>query len=100
MKLTSETSDGMEFVTVEGTIESVGLAREITIGEKPRTVTEADAVLKDDSGQILLQVQEFQIQYLTPGTRIRVEYAFVKSKDGKLRLELPYGRIINLLEST
>ena len=89
--------EGMEFVTLEGTIAQIGSPRKVTQGKEARTVTVADAVLKDQSGKIGITVKGFQIPYLAPGTKVRVEYTHVSSHLGKLMLEVKYGRIINLI---
>ncbi|MFX0066996.1 MAG: GNAT family N-acetyltransferase [Candidatus Hermodarchaeota archaeon] len=92
--------EGMEFITIEGTIASIGSPRKTTQGNEAKSVTVADAVLKDHTGEINIMIREFQIPYMTPGTKVRVEYALVESYSGKLMLDWKYGRIINLIESS
>ena len=88
--------EGMEFITIEGTVASIGTPRKIN--QEGRSVTVADAIIEDNTGKIYIIIKEFQKQYMSPGTKVRVEYALVKSYLEKLMLDWKYGRIIILIE--
>ncbi len=84
-------------ITIEGTITAVGSPRETIYTNETESETFAGALLKDNTGEINLIIKDFQIPYMKPGTKVRVEYATVESYSGKLTLDWKYGRIINLL---
>lgn len=84
-------------ITVEGIISRVGSTRKTIQKNQTESEIVADAILKDDTGEINIIIKGFQITYMKPGTKVRVEYATVESYSGKLTLDWKYGRIINLL---
>lgn len=84
-------------ITVEGIITRVGSPRKTMQDNPAESEIVADAVLQDDTGEINIIIKGFQIPYMNPGIRVRVEYASIKSYSGKLTLDWKYGRIINLL---
>ena len=84
-------------ITVEGTITRIGSLRKTMQDDQTESEIVADAVLKDDSGEINIIIKDFQVPYMKPANKVRVEYASLQSYSGKLTLDWKYGRIINLL---
>jgi len=91
--------EGKEPITIEGTISVVSSPRKRTEVNEARPIPIAEAILEDDTGEINIVINGFQIPYMIPGSKVRVEYALVESQSGKLRLDWKYGKIINLIDN-
>jgi GNAT superfamily N-acetyltransferase len=84
-------------ITIEGTIAHVGSPKKIIQSNEKGMETVVEAVIEDGTGKINFMIKEFQLPYISSGTKVRVEYALVESRSGNLMLDWKYGRIINLI---
>jgi len=82
---------------VEGTIESIGEPRTVNLKTGGQAQV-ADAILKDDTGQIKLTLWDAQIKMVKPGSKIRVENGYITSFKGENSLNVgKYGKL-NVIE--
>ena len=83
--------------TIEGTIESIGEPRTVNLRTGGQAQV-ADAVLKDDSGQIKLTLWDAQIKMVKAGSKVTVENGYINSFKGENSLNVgKYGKL-NVIE--
>jgi len=80
----SELKAGQGNVTVEGEITEVQQAR--TFEKFGKSGKVANAILKDDSGQIKLSLWNEQIDQIKVGSKIRISNGYVSEWNGTLQL--------------
>jgi ssDNA-binding replication factor A large subunit len=83
--------------TVEGTIESIGEPRTVNLKAGGQAQV-ADAVLKDETGQIKLTLWDAQIKMIKAGSKVTVENGYINSFKGENSLNVgKYGKL-NVIE--
>jgi len=83
--------------TIEGTIESIGEPRTVNLRTGGQAQV-ADAVLKDDSGQIKLTLWDAQIKMVKAGSKVTVENGYINNFKGENSLNVgKYGKL-NIIE--
>ena len=83
--------------TVEGTIESIGEPRTVNLRAGGQAQV-ADAVLKDETGQIKLTLWDAQIKMVKAGSKVTVENGYINSFKGENSLNVgKYGKL-NIVE--
>jgi len=83
--------------TVEGTIESISEPRTVNLKAGGQAQV-ADAVLKDDTGQIKLTLWDAQIKMVKAGSKVSVENGYINSFKGENSLNVgKYGKL-NVVE--
>lgn len=83
---------------VEGTVESIGEPRTVNLKSGGQAQV-ADAILKDETGQIKLTLWDAQIGMVKPGSKIRIENGYISSFRGENSLNVgKYGKL-QVLES-
>ena len=83
--------------TVEGTIDSVGEPRTVNLRAGGQAQV-ADAVLKDDTGQIKLTLWDAQIKMVKSGSKVTIENGYINSFKGENSLNVgKYGKL-NIIE--
>ncbi|MGI0082710.1 MAG: OB-fold nucleic acid binding domain-containing protein [Nitrosopumilaceae archaeon] len=83
--------------TVEGTIESVGEPRTVNLRSGGQAQV-ADAILKDDTGQIKLTLWDAQIKMVKPGSKVTIENGYINNFKGENSLNVgKYGKL-NVVE--
>ena len=83
--------------TVEGTIESISEPRTVNLKAGGQAQV-ADAVLKDDTGQIKLTLWDAQIKMVKAGSKVTVENGYINSFKGENSLNVgKYGKL-NVVE--
>ena len=83
--------------TVEGTIESISEPRTVNLKAGGQAQV-ADAILKDDSGQIKLTLWDAQIKMVKAGSKVTVENGYINSFRGENSLNVgKYGKL-NVVE--
>ncbi|MEX0763961.1 MAG: OB-fold nucleic acid binding domain-containing protein [Nitrosopumilaceae archaeon] len=83
--------------TIEGTIESIGEPRTVNLKTGGQAQV-ADAVLKDDSGQIKLTLWDAQIKMVKAGSKVTVENGYINNFKGENSLNVgKYGKL-NIIE--
>jgi len=83
--------------TVEGTIDSIGEPRTVNLRTGGQAQV-ADAVLKDDSGQIKLTLWDAQIKMVKAGSKVTVENGYINNFKGENSLNVgKYGKL-NVIE--
>ncbi len=83
--------------TVEGTIDSVGEPRTVNLRSGGQAQV-ADAVLKDDTGQIKLTLWDAQIKMVKSGSKVTIENGYINSFKGENSLNVgKYGKL-NIIE--
>ena len=83
--------------TVEGTIDSIGEPRTVNLRTGGQAQV-ADAVLKDDSGQIKLTLWDAQIKMVKAGSKVTVENGYINNFKGENSLNVgKYGKL-NIIE--
>ena len=83
--------------TVEGTIDSVGEPRTVNLRAGGQAQV-ADAVLKDDTGQIKLTLWDAQIKMVKSGSKVSIENGYINSFKGENSLNVgKYGKL-NIIE--
>lgn len=83
--------------TIEGTIESISEPRTVNLKAGGQAQV-ADAVLKDDSGQIKLTLWDAQIKMVKAGSKVSVENGYINSFKGENSLNVgKYGKL-NVVE--
>ena len=83
--------------TVEGTIESISEPRTVNLKAGGQAQV-ADAVIKDDTGQIKLTLWDAQIKMVKAGSKVTVENGYINSFKGENSLNVgKYGKL-NVVE--
>ncbi|HEV2192327.1 MAG TPA: OB-fold nucleic acid binding domain-containing protein [Nitrosopumilaceae archaeon] len=83
--------------TVEGTIESIGEPRTVNLKAGGQAQV-ADAILKDETGQIKLTLWDAQIKMVKAGSKVTVENGYINSFKGENSLNVgKYGKL-NVVE--
>jgi ssDNA-binding replication factor A large subunit len=78
---------------VEGTIDSISEPRTVNLKSGGQAQV-ADAVLKDDTGQIKLTLWDAQIKMVKQGSKIRIENGYISSFRGENSLNVgKYGKL-------
>lgn len=78
---------------VEGTIDSISEPRTVNLRTGGQAQV-ADAVLKDDTGQIKLTLWDAQIKMVKQGSKIRIENGYISSFRGENSLNVgKYGKL-------
>lgn len=83
--------------TVEGTIDSIGEPRTVNLKAGGQAQV-ADAVLKDETGQIKLTLWDAQIKMIKAGSKVSIENGYINSFKGENSLNVgKYGKL-NVIE--
>ena len=83
--------------TVEGVIDSIGEPRTVNLRTGGQAQV-ADAVIKDDTGQIKLTLWDAQIKMVKAGSKVTVENGYINSFKGENSLNVgKYGKL-NVIE--
>jgi replication factor A1 len=83
--------------TVEGTIESISEPRTVNLKAGGQAQV-ADAILKDETGQIKLTLWDAQIKMVKAGSKVTVENGYINSFKGDNSLNVgKYGKL-NIVE--
>ena len=72
---------------VEGTIDSISEPRAVNLKTGGQAQV-ADAILKDDTGQIKLTLWDAQIKMVKPGSKVRIENGYITSFKGENSLNV------------
>ena len=82
---------------VEGTVESISEPRTVNLKAGGQAQV-ADAVLKDETGQIKLTLWDAQIKMVKAGSKVTVENGYINSFKGENSLNVgKYGKL-NVVE--
>ena len=82
---------------VEGMIESISEPRTVNLKTGGQAQV-ADAILKDDTGQIKLTLWDAQIKMVKPSSKVRIENGYITSFKGENSLNVgKYGKL-NVIE--
>ena len=95
----SEVPKMRDQIDVEGTIESIGEPRTVNL----RTGGEnqvADAVLKDDSGQVKLTLWGEDINKIKVGSKIQIKNGYTKEFKGEIALNVGRYGTLTVSESS
>jgi replication factor A1 len=87
---------GMSNVSVEAKVISISESRDVQTRYGPRKV--ADAIIEDETGQIILSLWEKQISSVAVGDKIRVIGAYVTKFRDKLQLNIPKSGRLEVLK--
>ena len=83
--------------TVEGVIDSIGEPRTVNLRTGGQAQV-ADAIIKDDTGQIKLTLWDAQIKMVKAGSKVTVENGYINSFKGGNSLNVgKYGKL-NIIE--
>ncbi len=83
--------------TVEGTVESISEPRTVNLKAGGQAQV-ADAILKDETGQIKLTLWDAQIKMVKAGSKVTVENGYINSFKGENSLNVgKYGKL-NIVE--
>jgi replication factor A1 len=83
--------------TVEGTIESISEPRTVNLKAGGQAQV-ADAIIKDETGQIKLTLWDAQIKMVKTGSKVTVENGYINSFKGENSLNVgKYGKL-NIIE--
>lgn len=83
--------------TVEGVIESVGEPRTVNLKAGGQAQV-ADAIIKDDTGQIKLTLWDAQIKMVKAGSKVSIENGYISNFKGENALNIgKYGKL-NVIE--
>jgi replication factor A1 len=83
--------------TVEGIIESISEPRTVNLKAGGQAQV-ADAILKDETGQIKLTLWDAQIKMVKAGSKVTVENGYINSFKGENSLNVgKYGKL-NVVE--
>ncbi|HJU13399.1 MAG TPA: OB-fold nucleic acid binding domain-containing protein [Candidatus Nitrosotalea sp.] len=78
---------------VEGVIDSISEPRTVNLKAGGQAQV-ADAVLKDDSGQIKLTLWDAQIKMVKQGSKVRIENGYISTFRGENSLNVgKYGKL-------
>lgn len=79
---------------VEGVIDSVGEPRTVNLRTGGQAQV-ADAILKDDTGQIKLTLWDAQIKMVKQGSKVRIENGYTSTFKGENSLNVgKYGKLV------
>ena len=82
---------------IEGTIDSISEPRTVNLKTGGQAQV-ADAILKDETGQIKLTLWDAQIKMVKPGSKVRIENGYISSFKGENSLNVgKYGKL-NIIE--
>ena len=82
---------------VEGVIDSIGEPRTVNLRTGGQAQV-ADAIIKDDTGQIKLTLWDAQIKMVKAGSKVTVENGYINSFKGENSLNVgKYGKL-NVIE--
>ncbi len=96
----SDLSDGMQQVTVEGTIDEIPPPREVVSKKDGKNHKVADAMLFDVTGSVKLVLWNDMIRQVNEGERVLIEKGYVTSFRNELQLNVGrFGRIVILLKN-
>jgi len=83
--------------TVEGTIESISEPRTVNLKAGGQAQV-ADAIIKDETGQIKLTLWDAQIKMVKAGSKVTIENGYINSFKGENSLNVgKYGKL-NIVE--
>ena len=83
--------------TIEGTVESISEPRTVNLKAGGQAQV-ADAILKDETGQIKLTLWDAQIKMVKAGSKVTVENGYINSFKGENSLNVgKYGKL-NIIE--
>lgn len=82
---------------VEGTIESVGEPRTVNLRAGGQAQV-ADAILKDDTGQIKLPLWDAQIKMVKVGSKVKIENGYINEFRGEIALNVGKFGKLNVIE--
>jgi len=83
--------------TVEGVIDSIGEPRTVNLRTGGQAQV-ADAIIKDETGQIKLTLWDAQIKMVKAGSKVTVENGYINSFKGENSLNVgKYGKL-NIIE--
>ena len=83
--------------TIEGTVESISEPRTVNLKAGGQAQV-ADAILKDETGQIKLTLWDAQIKMVKAGSKVTVENGYINSFKGENSLNVgKYGKL-NVVE--
>ena len=78
---------------IEGVVDTISEPRTVNLRTGGQAQV-ADAVLKDDTGQIKLTLWDAQIKMVKPGSKVRIENGYVTSFKGENSLNVgKYGKL-------
>ena len=78
---------------VEGTIDSISEPRAVNLKTGGQAQV-ADAILKDDTGQIKLTLWDAQIKMVKSGSKVRIENGYITNFKGENSLNVgKYGKL-------
>jgi len=82
---------------IEGVIDTISEPRTVNLRTGGQAQV-ADAILKDDTGQIKLTLWDAQIKMVKPGSKVKIENGYVTTFKGENSLNVgKYGKL-NVLE--
>lgn len=82
---------------IEGTIDSISEPRTVNLKTGGQAQV-ADAILKDETGQIKLTLWDAQIKMVKAGSKVRIENGYISSFKGENSLNVgKYGKL-NIIE--
>ncbi|MGI0046686.1 MAG: DNA-binding protein [Nitrosotalea sp.] len=78
---------------VEGTIASISEPRTVNLKTGGQAQV-ADAMIKDDTGEIKLTLWDAQIKMVKPGSKVRIENGYISTFRGENSLNVgKYGKL-------
>ena len=78
---------------IEGVIDTISEPRTVNLRTGGQAQV-ADAVLKDDTGQIKLTLWDAQIKMVKPGSKVKIENGYVTTFKGENSLNVgKYGKL-------
>ncbi|TLY03866.1 MAG: DNA-binding protein [Thaumarchaeota archaeon] len=78
---------------IEGVIDTISEPRTVNLRTGGQAQV-ADAVLKDDTGQIKLTLWDAQIKMVKPGSKVKIENGYVTTFKGENALNVgKYGKL-------
>ena len=83
----NEVSNGMKDVEIEGTVKEVTEPRQVNTKFGPNQV--ANALIKDDSGEIALVLWGDKIDSVKEGSKVKVTGAYVTEWNNNIQLNIP-----------
>jgi len=78
---------------IEGVIDSISEPRTVNLRTGGQAQV-ADAILKDDTGQIKLTLWDAQIKMVKPGSKVKIENGYISAFKGENSLNVgKYGKL-------
>ena len=78
---------------IEGAIDSISEPRTVNLRTGGQAQV-ADAILKDETGQIKLTLWDAQIKMVKPGSKVKIENGYISSFKGENSLNVgKYGKL-------